>query len=152
MKYLLPIALLTLLPAPVLAQEYSGNWWVNPQTRAVEQLDLEQLPYLQPVSSTASSDWIEIAQLSGGDRLLVKPSSLRQRQAPGRDPEMTFRARYQSTQVIATGQSRRDEGSYAANCLNGGLIRLSDGQIETSFPVPTLPGTAGEALWQWACQ
>lgn len=152
MRYAIGLVILSLtLAVPALAQEHSGNWWVNPQTGRTERLDLNNP--LRQVSSTqvASSDWIEIAQLSGGDHLLVKPSSVRQRQLPSQDAEIVFRARFQSDRRVADG-SNRDEGTYAAACLSQGLTRLSDSQIQTSFDVPTLPGTAGGALLEWACR
>ncbi|HEY9644017.1 MAG TPA: hypothetical protein V6C57_26230 [Coleofasciculaceae cyanobacterium] len=135
--------------SPAIAQEYQGNFWVNPQSGRVEKLDLSRsLPSLQ--SSAVDDEWIEIAQLDGGDRLLIKPSSVRQRHLPGRNTETVFRARFQSANPNAV-TGGRDDGTYAASCSDRALTRLSDSQIQSSFDVPTLPGTAGEVLLNWAC-
>lgn len=145
------LAITLLLAASIqqatVAQEYAGNWWVNPQTRQVEGIGENNALPRSTGSSEGEGSWVEVATDASGDRWLAK--FLRVRQFGSRNPEVVFLGRVRPARRAVVGT---DTGSYAADCATGRLIRLSDSKIEDGFDVPTLPGTIGAALHNWACQ
>lgn len=153
----LPIVCLStiavLFSTPVTAQEYQGDWWINPQSGRFESFNFEagiqdSIPSVSaPIaqsSVTVPDGWLQIGELVNGDILLVNPSTQRTTSRG----LIEFQGRV--NQAIGSQDYSR---VYQANCQNPELIDIRDvagGAGAGSLPL--IPGTVADALWSWACQ
>jgi hypothetical protein len=154
-------AIAALSPSPALAQEHAGNWWINPYTWELERLEMSATGTRQiEVDATpettseaapsaqgrAPRGWVEIAELQGGEILSVNPDS---RQVSNSLLGERIRFRGRINRPIGEQPYAR---TYQADCQNPDLFDLGDvNGGNGAGRLPLIPGTAAEALWQWAC-
>lgn len=124
-----------LLALPVSAQEHPGNWWVNPTTGDVEQIEDGGAVATE---SEDRGDWIVIAQLTRGRELKVREYGVRSRILTSGEEQRYFTAR------IVQGRRSLDSSVYYAYCEDRALL---SGGVD----LPIAPGTVAEVLFNWAC-
>lgn len=123
----------------VLAQEMSGNFWINPQTGEVQTLDFSD-PNAVAKAQAEASRWVNIATtVQGNDQILVDTWS-RVEVASGRNAGMI---RFTTKTVTGRGRSS-GYNRYMADCENFDLS--TDGNR-----MPIEPGTVGAGIYNWAC-
>jgi hypothetical protein len=130
------------LASPAIAQEYPGNFWVNPQTGEPQAIELGRLSFTGTtyIPPRPIDGWIQIASTEqGNDRIEVDAQSRHVMQSGADRGTVSFYGRTVGARGRSHGLTR-----YNADCQNFDLEAGGD-------RVPIGEGTVAEAIYNWAC-